>query len=83
MDGKTCALVPARRADAPFIRAWQADAAGNLAYRMTEQDFSKAMVMAPDLVTAEVERLVPVIPAEMGTNQAGQEQEDNHRVPRR
>jgi 3-oxoacid CoA-transferase len=43
-----------------FIRAWQADTAGNLVYRMTEQNFNKAMATAADLVIAEVERIVPV-----------------------
>ncbi len=60
MNGKTYVLVPALRADVAFIRAWQADTAGNLVYRMTEQNFNKAMAMAADLVIAEVEHLVPV-----------------------
>jgi hypothetical protein len=42
---------------------------------------SKAM--AADPVIAEVGHLVPVAPAEWGTNQAGQEQEDTHQAPKR
>lgn len=43
-----------------FIRAWKADATGNLIYRMTEQNFNTAMAMAADLVIVEVEEIVPV-----------------------
>jgi 3-oxoacid CoA-transferase len=53
-------FVRALRGDVAFIRAWQADTAGNLVYRMTEQNFNKAMATAADLVIAEVERIVPV-----------------------
>ena len=35
--------------------AWRADAAGNLVYRMTENNFNAAMATAADLVIAEVE----------------------------
>jgi 3-oxoacid CoA-transferase len=48
------------RANVAFIRAWRGDTAGNLVYRMTEQNFNKAMATAADLVIAEVEHLVPV-----------------------
>ncbi len=60
IDGKTHVFVPGLRANVAFIRAWTADTAGNLVYRMTEQNFNKVMAMAADLVIAEVERLVPV-----------------------
>ncbi|MCB0844469.1 MAG: 3-oxoacid CoA-transferase subunit B [Bacteroidetes bacterium] len=43
-----------------FIRAWKADTAGNLVYRMTEQNFNPLMATAADLVIAEVEEIVPV-----------------------
>jgi len=42
-----------------FLRAWKADTAGNLVYRMTEQNFNPAMAAAADLVIAEVEEIVP------------------------
>ncbi len=53
-------FVPALRADVALIRAWQADSAGNLVYRRTEQNFNKAMATAADLVIAEAESIVPV-----------------------
>ncbi|MBL8165613.1 MAG: malonate decarboxylase subunit alpha [Anaerolineae bacterium] len=60
MNGKGYVFVEALRANVAFIRAWRADTAGNLVYRMTEQNFNKAMAMAADLVVAEVEEIVPV-----------------------
>ena len=58
--------VPALRADVALIRAWQADSAGNLVYRRTEQNFNKAMATAADLVIAEAETIVPV--GQLGPN---------------
>lgn len=58
--GRPHVFVPALRADVAFIRAWKADTAGNLVYRMTEQNFNRAMATAADLVIAEVEEIVPV-----------------------
>ena len=58
-DGRLHVFQPALRADVALIRAWTADAAGNLAYRMTEQNFNRAMATAADLVIAEVEECVP------------------------
>lgn len=60
INGRAHVFVPALRGNVAFIRAWQADTAGNLAYRMTEQNFNKAMATAADLVIAEVEQIVPV-----------------------
>lgn len=60
IDGKTYVFQPALHGDVAFIRAWQADTAGNLVYRMTEQNFNKAMATAAKLVIAEVEEIVPV-----------------------
>jgi 3-oxoacid CoA-transferase len=51
--------VHALRADVAFIRAFRADTAGNLIYRMTEQNFNRTMATAADLVIAEVEEIVP------------------------
>lgn len=53
-------FVPGLRADVALIRARRADTAGNLVYRMTEQNFNKAMATAADLVIAEVEEIVPL-----------------------
>ncbi|MEP7107385.1 MAG: 3-oxoacid CoA-transferase [Ferruginibacter sp.] len=60
IDGKTFVFEKAIRANIAFIRAWKADTAGNLTYRMTEQNFNRAMATAADLVVAEVEEIVPV-----------------------
>ncbi len=60
LAGRTQVFVPGLRGDVAFVRAWKADTAGNLVYRMTEQNFNKAMATAADLVVAEVETIVPV-----------------------
>jgi 3-oxoacid CoA-transferase len=60
LGGKPHVFVPALRGNVAFLRAWKADTAGNLVYRMTEQNFNKAMATAADLVIAEVETIVPV-----------------------
>jgi 3-oxoacid CoA-transferase len=60
IDGVEQVFVKGIRGNVAFIRAWQADTAGNLTYRMTEQNFNKAMATAADLVIAEVEEIVPV-----------------------
>jgi 3-oxoacid CoA-transferase len=67
INGRTYLFQPALRGDVAFIRAWLADTAGNLVYRMTEQNFNKAMATAADLVIAEVETIVPV--GELDPNQ--------------
>ncbi len=59
INGKSYLFVPALRANVAFIRAWVADTAGNLIYRMTEQNFNKAMATAADLVIVEAEQIVP------------------------
>jgi 3-oxoacid CoA-transferase len=48
------------RGNVAFIRAWKADMAGNLTYRMTEQNFNTVMATAADLVIAEVEEIVAI-----------------------
>ena len=53
-------FIPGIRGNVAFIRAWKADTAGNLQYRMTEQNFNRAMATAADLVIAEVEEIVSV-----------------------
>ncbi|KAA9325657.1 3-oxoacid CoA-transferase [Adhaeribacter soli] len=59
IDGVEQLFVKGIRGNVAFIRAWQADTAGNLVYRMTEQNFNRAMATAADLVIAEVEEIVP------------------------
>jgi 3-oxoacid CoA-transferase len=58
--GQPHVFVPALRANVALIRAWRADTAGNLVFRMTEQNFNRAMATAADLVIAEAEHIVPV-----------------------
>jgi len=60
INGKEYLFQPALRGNVALIRAWQADTAGNLVYRMTENNFNQAMATAADLVIAEVEQIVPV-----------------------
>ena len=67
LDGVAQVFVPGLRGDVAFVRAWKADAAGNLVYRMTEQNFNKAMATAARVVVAEVEAIVPV--GEIGPEQ--------------
>jgi 3-oxoacid CoA-transferase len=58
IDGVEQVFVKGIRGNVAFIRAWKADTAGNLVYRMTEQNFNRAMATAADLVVAEVEEIV-------------------------
>ena len=59
IDGREHVFQTALRANVALIRAWSADTTGNLAYRMTEQNFNRAMATAADLVIAEIEECVP------------------------
>ncbi|GGO28268.1 3-oxoacid CoA-transferase [Deinococcus humi] len=60
LNGQEMVFVPALRGDVAFVRAWRADRAGNLQYRLTEQNFNPAMATAAQLVVAEVEEIVEV-----------------------
>ncbi len=60
IDGERQIFVRGLRADVALIRARRADEAGNLVYRMTEQNFNKAMATAADLVIAEVDEILPL-----------------------
>jgi 3-oxoacid CoA-transferase len=60
IDGIEQVFIKSIRGNVAFVRAWRADTAGNLQYRMTENNFNKAMATAADLVIAEVEEIVPV-----------------------
>jgi 3-oxoacid CoA-transferase len=59
IDGVPHVFVAPIRAHVAFVRARVADTAGNLVYRMTEQNFNKAMATAADIVVAEVDEIVP------------------------
>ncbi|MDE2750245.1 MAG: 3-oxoacid CoA-transferase subunit B [Chloroflexota bacterium] len=60
INGRAQVFVAGLRADVALIRARRADEAGNLAYRLTEQNFNKAMATAADLVIAEADEILPV-----------------------
>ena len=60
INGKEYLFQPALRGNVALIRAWQADTAGNLVYRMTENNFNQAMATAADLVIVEAEEIVAV-----------------------
>ncbi|ASV31677.1 3-oxoacid CoA-transferase [Maribacter cobaltidurans] len=60
LDGKEQVFIEGINGNVAFIRAWKADTAGNLQYRMTEQNFNRAMATAADIVIAEVQEIVPV-----------------------
>ncbi|HKO76262.1 MAG TPA: 3-oxoacid CoA-transferase [Flavobacterium sp.] len=60
INGEEQVFIKGIRGNVAFIRAWRADTAGNLQYRMTENNFNKAMATAADLVIAEVEEIVPI-----------------------
>lgn len=60
IDGVEQVFVKSIRGNVAIIRAWKADTAGNLQYRMTEQNFNRAMATAADLVIAEVQEIVPL-----------------------
>ena len=59
IDGRKMVFVEPIRGDVAFIRAWRADTAGNLQYRMTENNFNQAIATAAGTVIAEVEQIVP------------------------
>lgn len=67
IDGAVQVFIKGIRGNVAFIRAWKADTAGNLQYRMTEQNFNRAMATAADIVVAEVQEIVPV--GELDPNQ--------------
>lgn len=67
IDGVEQVFVKAIKGDIAFIRAWKADTAGNLQYRLTEQNFNPAMATAASIVVAEVEEIVAV--GELDPNQ--------------
>lgn len=60
INGREMVFIEPIRADVAVIRAWRADRAGNLQYRLTENNFNQAAAMAADLVIAEVQEIVEV-----------------------
>lgn len=60
INGKDMVFIEPMRGNVALVRAWRADTAGNLQYRMTESNFNVAAATAADLVIAEVEEIVPL-----------------------
>ena len=58
-DGREYVLERAITADFAFVKAYQADAAGNLVYRRTSRNFNPVMATAATTTIAEVEAVVP------------------------
>ncbi|MCC4597110.1 CoA transferase subunit A [Xanthomonas campestris pv. phormiicola] len=56
--GKHYVLETALQADVALVKAWKADAAGNLVFRKTARNFNPACAMAGKVCIAEVEQLV-------------------------
>jgi 3-oxoacid CoA-transferase subunit A len=58
--GVTHVMEEAIRGDIALVKAWRADEAGNLQFRMTARNFNQPMATAGDICVAEVEEIVPV-----------------------
>jgi len=59
-DGRWHVLETSLHADVSLVKAWKADEAGNLIYRMTARNFNPPMAEAGRVTVAEVEEIVPV-----------------------
>jgi acetate CoA/acetoacetate CoA-transferase alpha subunit len=60
VDGKTCLLETALRADFALVHAFLADYLGNLSYALTARNFNPVIAMAADTVIVTAENIVPV-----------------------
>ena len=58
--GKHYVLETALNADVSLVKAWKADRAGNLLFRMTARNFNPVCAMAGKICVAEVEELVEI-----------------------
>ena len=59
-DGRHYVMETALVADVSLVKAWKADAAGNLVFRKTARNFNPACAMAGKVCIAEVEEVVEV-----------------------
>jgi len=59
-DGKHYVLETALKADVSLVKAWKADASGNLVFRKTARNFNPACAMAGTVCIVEVEEVVEV-----------------------
>ncbi|PLW77515.1 CoA transferase subunit A [Cohaesibacter celericrescens] len=60
VDGKSCLIEPALRADVALLHANSADPFGNLCFAATARNFNPLMAMAASCVIAETETLLPL-----------------------
>ena len=59
-DGEPYVLERGIRADLALVKAWRADAAGNLVFRKTARNFNPMAATCGRVTVAEVEELMPV-----------------------
>ena len=59
-DGQWYVMETALKADVALVKAWKADAAGNLVFRKTARNFNPACAMAGKVCVAEVEQIVKI-----------------------
>lgn len=59
-DGRTYVMERGIVADVALVKAWKADAAGNLIFRKTARNFNPMCATAGRVTIAEVEEIVPV-----------------------
>ena len=59
-DGAKYVMERSLTADIGLVKAWKADKAGNLIYRMTARNFNPVVAMAGRVTVAEVEELVEI-----------------------
>jgi 3-oxoacid CoA-transferase subunit A len=57
-DGKTYLMERTLSPDVGLVKAWKADKAGNLVYRLTARNFNPLAAMAGKITIAEVEEIV-------------------------
>jgi 3-oxoacid CoA-transferase subunit A len=57
--GETYVMEESLVADISLVKAWKADAAGNLIYRRTARNFNPNVAMAGRITVAEVEEILP------------------------
>ncbi|HTT12034.1 MAG TPA: CoA transferase subunit A [Burkholderiaceae bacterium] len=57
-DGKRYVMERGIRADVSLVKAWKADAQGNLVYRKTARNFNPVVAMCGKVTVAEVEEIV-------------------------
>jgi len=59
-DGHHYVMETALKADVSLVKAWKADACGNLVFRKTSRNFNPAVAMAGKVCVAEAEEIVAV-----------------------